>query len=227
MKHIATIAAVRHPPAPRRGRPGSPAVRGPVQRQGPDRLGQHQHRRRHVEVRDGLLICSGQPHRRDVQREDVRELRPAHRVDAHGAGRQLRRVRLERRAPAIPTAGCPTASRCRCSSSTGPSCNTRNGIIAADRLRARRALRRRRREDDARQPARRAQHVDREPRAREGRVEHLRRRRGGRRHQAVGQRQVRQRHQRARRRRRATSASSPKAPRFISATSRSWSCRRA
>ena len=62
-----------------------------------------------------------------------------------------------------------------------PKLNTAQRRDAAGRLRPRRAVRRRRRQDDARQPARRAQHVDREPRQGQGRVEHLRRRRGRRR----------------------------------------------
>ena len=37
------------------------AVGRSVQRQGPDRLGQRQHRRRHLEWRDGMLVCTGKP----------------------------------------------------------------------------------------------------------------------------------------------------------------------
>ena len=68
---------------------------------------------------------------------------------------------------------------------------------------------------------------DREPLQGTRRVEHLRRRGRRRRRQARGQRQVRQRDPRARARRRATSAWSPKARRSTSATSSSWSSRRA
>ena len=75
-----------------------------------------------------------------------------------------------------------------------PNLNKQGRRHAADRVRARRAVRRRRRDDGARQPARRAEQVGREPLQGQGRVEHLRRRRGRRRHQALGQRQVRQRH---------------------------------
>ncbi len=47
-------------------------------------------------IRDGMLICSGCPIG-VMCSEKQTELRPPHRMDAHGGRRQLRRLRVERR----------------------------------------------------------------------------------------------------------------------------------
>ena len=47
--------------------------------------------------RDGMLICSGRPIGVMCSEKQYRELRPPHRMDAHGGRWKLRRLRVERR----------------------------------------------------------------------------------------------------------------------------------
>ena len=113
-------------------------------------------------VRDGLLVCSGRPigvMRSEKQYENfVLHVEWRHMEAGGNSGVFVW-------SNAQPRSRRPAAQRRR-----GPDARARlaqpehaQRRHAARRLRARRAVRRRRRQDHSRQPARRAQHVDREP----------------------------------------------------------------
>ena len=117
-------------------------------------------------VRDGMLICSGHPIGVMRSEQAVRELRAAHRVDAHGGRAATPACSCGATRSPDPRDRLPNGVEVQMLELDWPKLNTRERRHAAGRLRPRRAVRRRRRQDHARQSARRAQHVDREPRAR-------------------------------------------------------------
>ena len=145
-------------------------------------------------VRDGVLVCSGHPIGVMRTRQTVRELRPAHRVDAHG-GRAATPASSSGATP-CPIRGTrlPNGVEVQMLELEWPNLHKDNGVTppiayvhgelfgvggvktTPDNPRGERSM------------------SDREPLQGQGRVEHLRRRRRRRRHQALGQRQVRQRH---------------------------------
>ena len=157
-------------------------------------------------VQDGTLMCTGQPIgilRTDRQYENfILTLEWKHLT----AGRQFRRLRLER--------GCPAGGQATAQGRRGPDPGARMGRPEQSdrRLRPRRDLRHGRPQGHAGQSPQRPQQVRREPLQGQGRVEPVHDRRRRWRRQAVRERQIRQRHQRCLRSRRVTSAWSPKAP---------------
>ena len=199
-------------------------VQAPVQRQGPQRLGPRQHGARHLDRPRRLADLFRSSDRRHAQREAVRELHTAHRVEARGARRQLRRFCVEQRA-----AGCWEALAGR---RRGADARTRLGQPqqarrqeAPGRLRPRGTVRGQWSRDGAGQSAGPPQQVDRESREGARRVECLRRRRGRRRHQALRQREVRERHQPLDAEERLPVPRIRRGGNPTSETFRSWSCR--
>ena len=127
-------------------------------------------------ARDGVLVCSGRPigvMRSEKQYENfVLHIEWMHMEAGGNSGVFV----WSDAVPDAENSRLPNGVEVQMLELEWPNLNKQNGGHAADRLRARRAVRRRRREDDPRQPARRAQQVHREPLQGQGRMEHLRRR---------------------------------------------------